>query len=101
MLINLIKNAQQAIHNEGEIKINAEFEEDHVVKISIADTGCGITVEDLKNVFVPFYTTKEEGSGIGLSVARQIIRLHKGNIILKSDEQQGTTVSLLLKSKQI
>ena len=101
VLINLIKNAQQAIHNEGEIKVNAEFEEDHFVKISIADTGCGITVEDLKNVFVPFYTTKEEGSGIGLSVARQIIRLHKGNIILKSDEQQGTTVSLLLKSKQI
>ena len=101
MLINLIKNAQQAIHNEGEIKINVKIEEDHFVMISIADTGCGITLEDFKNVFVPFYTTKEEESGIGLSVARQIIRLHKGNIILKSDEQQGTTVSLLLKSKQI
>jgi len=99
VLINLIKNAQQAIRDKGEVYFSAELIENNFVKISVADTGCGIPLEDIKDVFVPFYTTKEEGSGIGLSVARQIIRLHKGNISLKSIPGKGTTVSILLPSE--
>ncbi|WP_421920122.1 ATP-binding protein [Marinifilum sp.] len=65
-------------------------------EISIRDNGCGSSAMHMKNVFVPFFTTKEEGSGIGLSIARQIMRLHNGNIKLESEEGKGTTVTIQL-----
>lgn len=95
VLINLVKNARQAIHSNGEIHLKAEEKQNGNVEISITDTGCGISGEDMKNVFIPFFTTKEEGSGIGLSLARQIMRLHHGHISVESEEGKGTKVKLV------
>jgi nitrogen fixation/metabolism regulation signal transduction histidine kinase len=95
VLINLIKNAKQAIQRHGEIHLKAEQKQAGNVEISITDNGCGIPSGDMKNVFVPFFTTKEEGSGIGLSLARQIMRLHNGHILVESEEGKGTKVKLV------
>ena len=62
--------------------------------IEIADNGAGIDADLIDQVFVPFYTTKREGSGIGLSLCRQIVTAHGGDIALESDES-GTTVRLI------
>ncbi|MDQ2180024.1 PAS domain-containing sensor histidine kinase [Marinifilum sp. D714] len=99
VLINLVKNARQAIHSNGEIFLTAEEKQDGHVEIRITDTGCGISVEDMKNIFIPFFTTKEEGSGIGLSLTRQIMRLHNGNISIESEEGEGTKAKLVFPIK--
>ena len=96
VLLNVIKNAQQAIEGGGNIWINLTLLESGRKEIKIKDDGKGISKADFKNIFVPFYTTKEEGSGIGLSVARQIIRKHKGNIVVKSVEGEGCEVNIIL-----
>ncbi|WP_282013614.1 sensor histidine kinase [Marinifilum flexuosum] len=95
VLINLVKNARQAILRSGEIHLKAEEKQNGHVEISITDNGGGISAEDMKNIFIPFFTTKEEGSGIGLSLARQIMRLHHGHISVESEEGKGTKVKLV------
>lgn len=100
VLINIVKNAIEAVEEieEGKIGIRAEREADGKVNIIIADNGYGIPEEQLEQIFVPFFTTKEEGSGIGLSLSRQILRLHNGDIEIQSTigEQSGTVVRLTL-----
>jgi signal transduction histidine kinase len=64
------------------------------VEIQVADNGPGIPAEILEHIFVPFYTTKKTGSGVGLSLARQIMRLHKGSIAVQSATGEGTKVVL-------
>ncbi|WP_321309074.1 ATP-binding protein [Marinifilum fragile] len=95
VLINLVKNACQAIHGSGEIHLKAEKKQEGHVEISITDTGCGISAEDMKHIFIPFFTTKEEGSGIGLSFTRQIMRLHNGHVSVESEEGEQTKVTLV------
>ena len=63
--------------------------------ISVIDNGTGISEENREEIFVPFFTTKEEGSGIGLNICRQIMRLHKGEIFVNSEKGEGTTVNLV------
>ncbi len=60
----------------------------------IEDNGKGITSEELENIFIPFYTTKSDGSGIGLSLTRQIMYLHKGNISVTSVPNESTVFTL-------
>lgn len=97
IIINLLKNSMEAItHEKGEIRITASELEGNYVKISVQDNGAGINEEDRAKVFLPFYTTKEEGSGIGLSLARQIMRMHKGNIEVKSEAGKGSVFSIKL-----
>jgi len=81
VLINLVKNAIEALSETKNAKINitAGLENEHPY-ISISDNGPGIEPEIMDEVFVPFFTTREEGSGIGLSLSRQIMRLHNGSI---------------------
>ena len=87
ILINLIKNALQA--GAKQIDINARMGKDDEVIIQVANDGEPIPVSAQEQIFVPFYTTKKEGSGIGLSLARQIMRQHNGSIdLLRSDENQ-------------
>ncbi len=96
VLINLVKNGIQALaENEEEgrekptLKIKA-WQSDENVFISIADNGTGIEEEALKKIFIPFFTTKKHGSGIGLSLSKQIMRHHHGNITVKSVINVGT-----------
>jgi signal transduction histidine kinase len=98
VLINLIKNAVEALRETKipEIELFCQLESDQRLCISIRDNGEGIPAEKLEQVFVPFFTTRETGSGIGLSLCRQIIRLHKGQIHIESVPGEGTKVLLRL-----
>ena len=95
VLINLIKNALEAGTEDSKIQIRA-FEENGKVKIEVEDNGTGIPAEIIDNIFVPFYTTKKEGSGIGLSLSRQILRRHSGNLEVISKEGEGAIFIITL-----
>ena len=87
ILINLIKNALQA--GAKHIDITAKMGKDDDVIVQVANDGEPIPVSAQEQIFIPFYTTKKEGSGIGLSISRQIMRNHNGTIeLLRSDAQQ-------------
>ena len=96
VLINMIKNAIEAVEGRehAKIKISAFTESEGTQVIQIADNGPGIPYERLDEIFIPFFTTKKKGSGIGLSFSRQVMRLHKGSIQVKSDLDGGTTFVL-------
>ena len=87
ILINLIKNALQA--GAKHIDISARMGKDDEVIVRVANDGEAIPVSAQEQIFIPFYTTKKEGSGIGLSISRQIMRNHNGSIeLVRSDDQQ-------------
>jgi len=95
VLVNLIQNAQHAIQEKGHIQVKACRIDENKIQISITDNGVGIKTENIKYIFVPFFTTRENGSGIGLSIARQIIRLHQAKISMESVYGEGSRVELL------
>jgi two-component system nitrogen regulation sensor histidine kinase NtrY len=86
VLINLIGNAHDSIENipEGKILISAGTGHELHPEICVMDNGPGIPDENLDEIFIPFFTTKEKGSGIGLSISRQIMRMHRGNLKVRS-----------------
>jgi nitrogen fixation/metabolism regulation signal transduction histidine kinase len=97
VLINLIKNAIEAIHEPGKmIIIRADKDHDMNVIIRVIDTGAGIEKELLDSIFVPSFTTKENGSGLGLSITRQIIQQHKGTIEVRSEPGKETIFQIVL-----
>ncbi len=86
VLINLVLNSIQALESkpDGSIRIEAAIDERSRLVIRIADNGPGIVEEAAEKVFIPFYSTKKDGSGIGLSLSRQIMRLHRGDLTVRS-----------------
>ncbi|WP_018477747.1 sensor histidine kinase [Pontibacter roseus] len=96
VLINLIKNAIEAVQEkeQRQIVVRANLDERSRVCIEIQDNGEGMTPEATTKIFIPFFTTKQSGSGIGLSLSRQIMRLHKGSISVQSELHKGTTFIL-------
>lgn len=95
VLINLVKNAIEAVKElrEKEIILSA-FRERNRTCIAVRDNGAGIDPDNVDKVFIPFFTTREKGSGIGLSLSRQIMRLHRGNISFRTGAE-GTTFTLV------
>lgn len=95
VLINLIKNAVEALINinDGTIHLKA-FCADNNTIIQVEDNGAGISGDIIEDIFVPFYTTKEKGSGIGLSLSRQIMQNHGGTVSVNSDPDSGSTFTL-------
>jgi signal transduction histidine kinase len=93
IFFNLIRNAAQAIKEEGEITISAR-EDSGKVKIEVADTGCGIPEDKIEKIFEPFYTTKADGSGYGLSIVREVVWRNKGEIKVESKIGKGSTFYL-------
>ena len=91
VLLNLIRNSIQALEGIGSGKSISIFADSDVtgIQVSIRDNGCGIDIDNMDNIFIPFYTTRTKGSGIGLSFAKQIMRLHNGRISVKSDIGKG------------
>jgi two-component system nitrogen regulation sensor histidine kinase NtrY len=96
VLINLCKNALEAVNgiSRPKIKLKAGTDEFGNPVIKVIDNGKGITEEVAEKIFIPFFTTKQQGSGIGLSLSRQIIRLHKGTIGVSSTPNEKTVFKL-------
>lgn len=94
-LMNLMLNAIEAMPHGGTLKISVEQTSD-LLRLEITDTGRGISEEQLKNIFEPFYTTKEQGLGLGMPYARKIIEQHGGTISLDSRVGEGTTIFIAL-----
>jgi len=95
VLLNLLLNALQAIDRTGKIVVTVAYREANAV-VEVADNGRGITPENLPKIFRRFYTTKGEGSGLGLSLARRIIEDHQGRIDVTSTVGKGTTFAVVL-----
>ncbi len=97
VLINLLQNGIQALEDAEEkiITLRAFIDEAGKIIIEVCDTGKGIEEEALGKIFIPFFTTKKKGSGIGLSLSKQIMRRHKGNIQVRSALGEGTTFKLI------
>jgi PAS domain S-box-containing protein len=104
---NLVVNGVQAMQGGGTIRIRGgnvsvgEGEVEYVrpgryVKVEVVDTGVGIPREDLKRVFNPYFTTREDGTGLGLTTAYHILKSHGGNLFVESEPGMGTTVTLYL-----
>ena len=98
VLINLTDNAIDAVQtvSNAEICLEAKLDSRSRAVISVTDNGCGIVRESLAKVFIPFYSTKESGSGIGLSLSRQIVRLHGGELSVDSIPSARTTFRMRL-----
>ena len=96
--LNILINAIQSMQDGGTIDIKVEEARDSY-QIEIEDTGCGISEENVDKIFNPFFTTKEKGSGLGLSIVRKIIEGHRGTIDIQSREGEGTKVEVQLPRK--
>lgn len=96
VIINLVLNAIDAVKEkqEGIITIQSGVSNNARLTLEISDNGNGISTDNLDKIFIPFFTTKEKGSGIGLSLCRQIMRLHNGTIAVQSIEDTCTTFTL-------
>jgi two-component system, NtrC family, nitrogen regulation sensor histidine kinase NtrY len=95
-LINLVRNAIEALREsaDGKITLSAARDLDGRIVIAVADNGPGINSDQREKVFVPFFTTKRQGSGVGLTLARQIATLHGGVVAISETRDGGATVSL-------
>ncbi len=96
VLINLLQNALDWVGTkpDGKIHLNASIGDAGRVLIQVIDNGPGIQKEALEKIFIPFFTTKRDGSGIGLSISRQIMQLHHGSISAVSESDRNTVFTL-------
>jgi len=102
ILMNIIINAIQAIPEKGEIKIKTEkglLRGEQAIKLIIEDDGIGIAEKDLNQIFDPFFSTKEQGSGLGLSIVYKLVEGHQGEIKVESKEEKGTKFIIFLPQK--
>ncbi|HZK10928.1 MAG TPA: ATP-binding protein [Atribacterota bacterium] len=102
ILMNVIINAIQAIPKKGEIKIKTEktlFKGEPAIKLMIEDSGIGIPEKDFTQIFDPFFSTKDEGSGLGLSIVYKLVEAHQGEIKVESQEGEGTKFVIFLPQK--
>jgi nitrogen fixation/metabolism regulation signal transduction histidine kinase len=100
ILVNLLKNSIQACEKnpKGKIQLTAGLNSNHLPEIRLTDNGSGIPPEILDQIFVPFFTTRENGSGIGLSLSRQIMQLHGGSLQVHSIPGKETVFSMVFPS---
>jgi len=94
-LVNLVKNSLEAMPDGGRLTVTTRLDR-NMVALSVADTGRGIAPEHLDKIFNPFFTTKDQGAGLGLAMTRKIVEEAGGRVRLESTPGAGTTVTLLL-----
>lgn len=96
VIVNLLKNASQAVSDvsDKQITISSRIEPNQRVVVEICNNGLAIPKEIAEDIFTPFFTTRNEGSGIGLSVSRQIMHLHGGKIRLVSNKDNNVTFAI-------
>lgn len=100
VFINLLKNAVESMPDGGKLQVKVRVVDGRKMLISIEDEGCGIKDENILNLGEPFYTTKQNGTGLGLLVTNQIINDHKGKLTFESRVGIGTKVDVILPIKQ-
>ena len=99
VMVNLLKNATEALLAqtcERKITIRSTIDAEERIQIEITNSGSAIPAEVAENIFTPFFTTKTDGSGIGLAVSRQIVRLHGGSLRLKHNEEGRVTFAVVM-----
>jgi signal transduction histidine kinase len=96
VLINLVLNSIDAVKNkhDGKIQLSSRMDDRGRAIIQVLDNGIGIEEDVVEKIFIPFFTTKEHGSGIGLSLSKQIMRLHRGTIAVQSKRGEATVFTL-------
>ncbi len=99
--LNFVKNAMESITEAGKITITVEKESKKYLRVSITDTGCGMTEAEIERIFSPDYTTKEKGLGLGMPLAMEIIRGHGGDVRVTSQHGAGTTFDVILPIKRV
>ena len=95
LFLNIIKNAMEASKSQEVVDVQVKIESKDI-RITIKDTGQGIPIENLRKIGTPFYSTKEQGTGMGLAISQRIVKNHKGRIEITSQESKGTTVDIYL-----
>lgn len=100
LFINLIKNSIEASNKDSKIVISLSLLKNKSIEITVKDNGCGISKELLEKIGEPFYSSKEKGTGLGLTVSYKIVQSHNGNIIFDSEIGVGTTVNITLPMEQ-
>lgn len=101
-ILNVLRNAIQAMPEGGVLTVSTEYYADtDKICIAVSDTGVGIRQEDLSRIFSPFFSTKVEGSGLGLTLTNRILQHHDGYVQVESKENNGTTVSLIFPISQL
>ena len=98
VLLILVKNAAEASNGSPEIDIRIQSTDDGGSFIQVLDRGTGMNEETMENALLPFYSTKQSGSGLGLPLCREIMEAHGGRISLHARESGGTTVTCWLPS---
>ena len=101
VMVNLLKNAVEALSEqedlaERKITIHSTIDSEERIQIEITNNGAAIPAEVAENIFTPFFTTKTDGSGIGLAVSRQILRLHGGSLRLKHNDEGRVTFAMVM-----
>jgi two-component system sensor histidine kinase HydH len=97
VFLNLYLNAIEAMEDGGTLSVALSQRKDlKNVKITVSDTGSGITKKDLIHVFDPYFTTKQSGTGLGLAIVHNIIEAHRGEVRVESETGRGTSVTIIL-----
>jgi two-component system sensor histidine kinase HydH len=97
VLLNLYLNALEAMEGGGDLSVAfLRVDKNQSIQITVSDTGPGIKPEDLPHLFDPYFTTKTSGTGLGLAIVHKIIESHKGEIQVKSQRGEGTTITLVI-----
>lgn len=100
VFLNIVLNAIESMPQGGVLEVSSSVISNRkgleVIEIKVRDTGCGIAKEIIKKISEPFFTTKAEGTGLGLFIASKIVERHKGNIIISSEQKKGTSVNINL-----
>ncbi|HXG51638.1 MAG TPA: ATP-binding protein [candidate division Zixibacteria bacterium] len=95
LLLNLLDNAVAAVGDDGEIRITTEHDQARgVVSLEVADNGCGLTPEIRERIFEPYFSTKKQGTGLGLTIVNQIVEDHRAHIRVRPNEPRGTTFTV-------